>query len=316
MIRRPPRSTLSSSSAASDVYKRQVRGFGLKALMVEQEEHMAILAQLREEHPASRGLVVPDDAIKWTPEELRLFFRSGGLLKPLLSPWSSGVKTVPVQPKPKPTAATEHAAPAAPVPVRRQMSPQEYAMAVQRQGHTPRPEPALIISAESEWLRQLQGANHLIPFEGLAAVDATNARRANEHWSVSSQALLARGVDVRLFYDSLSFKVLGAISFGEPACLTAEESMGKLASTVESTALSGVLQGVAGEACKLKAAPAHKLRTFTLRMTGGDIVVSMVYKVEAQVTSVLGPMVEVNAVVLDAQDQPVCELVTTYEALE
>src|SRR5664280_1181499 len=29
MIRRPPRSTLSSSSAASDVYKRQLRGIGL-----------------------------------------------------------------------------------------------------------------------------------------------------------------------------------------------------------------------------------------------------------------------------------------------
>eukprot|EP00658_Telonema_sp_P-2_P041215 TRINITY_DN29473_c0_g1_i1.p1 TRINITY_DN29473_c0_g1~~TRINITY_DN29473_c0_g1_i1.p1 ORF type:complete len:153 (-),score=33.95 TRINITY_DN29473_c0_g1_i1:212-670(-) len=34
MIRRPPRSTLSSSSAASDVYKRQLLGLGLEDMLV------------------------------------------------------------------------------------------------------------------------------------------------------------------------------------------------------------------------------------------------------------------------------------------
>src|SRR5664280_3676441 len=33
MIRRPPRSTLSSSSAASDVYKRQVLAYGLAVIL-------------------------------------------------------------------------------------------------------------------------------------------------------------------------------------------------------------------------------------------------------------------------------------------
>src|SRR5665648_596100 len=39
MIRRPPRSTLSSSSAASDVYKRQVRSFGEFALITRNNFH-------------------------------------------------------------------------------------------------------------------------------------------------------------------------------------------------------------------------------------------------------------------------------------
>lgn len=60
-------------------------------------------------------------------------------------------------------------------------------------------------------------------------------------------------------------------------------AMGALSGQVESTAVSALLQGVSAEACKLKAAPAHALRTLTLRMTGA-VAEMQVYRVEAQVT--------------------------------
>eukprot|EP00656_Telonema_subtile_P000778 TRINITY_DN1036_c0_g1_i6.p1 TRINITY_DN1036_c0_g1~~TRINITY_DN1036_c0_g1_i6.p1 ORF type:complete len:102 (+),score=23.10 TRINITY_DN1036_c0_g1_i6:66-371(+) len=47
MIRRPPRSTLSSSSAASDVYKRQVENTeAMRQLLTDQDmlEHEAVMA--------------------------------------------------------------------------------------------------------------------------------------------------------------------------------------------------------------------------------------------------------------------------------
>eukprot|EP00656_Telonema_subtile_P036885 TRINITY_DN40951_c0_g1_i4.p1 TRINITY_DN40951_c0_g1~~TRINITY_DN40951_c0_g1_i4.p1 ORF type:complete len:180 (-),score=26.09 TRINITY_DN40951_c0_g1_i4:17-556(-) len=46
MIRRPPRSTLSSSSAASDVYKRQLLGGDLVVLVVTLKEAVLQLAEL------------------------------------------------------------------------------------------------------------------------------------------------------------------------------------------------------------------------------------------------------------------------------
>src|SRR5664279_4229668 len=48
MIRRPPRSTLSSSSAASDVYKRQIlgRGAGLAPLLADEQVQLDRPGQL------------------------------------------------------------------------------------------------------------------------------------------------------------------------------------------------------------------------------------------------------------------------------
>src|SRR5665648_1298335 len=40
MIRRPPRSTLSSSSAASDVYKRQLEKLGLNPRQIKAMDHV------------------------------------------------------------------------------------------------------------------------------------------------------------------------------------------------------------------------------------------------------------------------------------
>eukprot|EP00656_Telonema_subtile_P007271 TRINITY_DN13410_c0_g1_i5.p1 TRINITY_DN13410_c0_g1~~TRINITY_DN13410_c0_g1_i5.p1 ORF type:complete len:198 (-),score=45.68 TRINITY_DN13410_c0_g1_i5:35-628(-) len=190
----------------------------------------------------------------------------------------------------------------------------EYAMAVQQRGHTLRPEPALMIPSSDPWLDQLHSAGHLIPFECHAAADATTLARANANWSLTCDASLARGVDARLFYDSLSFKVLAAVSFGPAACLSAEESMGQLAGQADARAVTSVLHGIAEEACKVKAAPAHIIRTFTLRSKGA-VIEGIVHRVEAQVTSVLGPMVEVNCVMLGASEAVVCELVATFEQL-
>ena len=174
--------------------------------MVEQvEEKMQLIERMREEYPASRTLVVPEDAVRWTPEELGLFFRTNGLLKPLLTPWSSGNQQKITTPKREPEAQPK-AMEQPPIPKRRLQSPQEYAMAVQQQGRIPRPEPALIIPAADDWLSQLQHAAHLIPFEAHSPIDATSVMRPNENWSLSTSAALAKGVDLRLFYDSLSFK--------------------------------------------------------------------------------------------------------------
>eukprot|EP00658_Telonema_sp_P-2_P021807 TRINITY_DN18692_c0_g1_i6.p1 TRINITY_DN18692_c0_g1~~TRINITY_DN18692_c0_g1_i6.p1 ORF type:complete len:108 (-),score=35.73 TRINITY_DN18692_c0_g1_i6:82-405(-) len=49
MIRRPPRSTLSSSSAASDVYKRQVEDRGSRVPLHEREEQHEHEEQVSEE---------------------------------------------------------------------------------------------------------------------------------------------------------------------------------------------------------------------------------------------------------------------------
>eukprot|EP00658_Telonema_sp_P-2_P085830 TRINITY_DN9866_c0_g2_i1.p1 TRINITY_DN9866_c0_g2~~TRINITY_DN9866_c0_g2_i1.p1 ORF type:complete len:125 (-),score=47.91 TRINITY_DN9866_c0_g2_i1:249-623(-) len=52
MIRRPPRSTLSSSSAASDVYKRQVYGHGIGKVFIEFEDVKG--AEMAQRHLSGR----------------------------------------------------------------------------------------------------------------------------------------------------------------------------------------------------------------------------------------------------------------------
>jgi len=47
VIRRPPRSTLSSSSAASDVYKRQMFNYSIRSLMIKCLQELLKLTQLR-----------------------------------------------------------------------------------------------------------------------------------------------------------------------------------------------------------------------------------------------------------------------------
>eukprot|EP01017_Pseudomicrothorax_dubius_P037678 TRINITY_DN5553_c0_g2_i1.p1 TRINITY_DN5553_c0_g2~~TRINITY_DN5553_c0_g2_i1.p1 ORF type:complete len:108 (+),score=14.72 TRINITY_DN5553_c0_g2_i1:1-324(+) len=55
MIRRPPRSTQSRSSAASDVYKRQVHGELLQAAVQQSEYHTVALPRL-EKNPQLKDL--------------------------------------------------------------------------------------------------------------------------------------------------------------------------------------------------------------------------------------------------------------------
>ena len=65
MIRRPPRSTLRESSAASDVYKRQNAGYDLQAL-VDTDIW---------EHPEAYGIAAPDKNIDFRRvRNLKVFF--------------------------------------------------------------------------------------------------------------------------------------------------------------------------------------------------------------------------------------------------
>ena len=72
MIRRPPRSTLDRSSAASDVYKRQEEETAKKELL-ENTLKENLLTKARKELP--EGFIIYDDAVildKQSPEMLSL----------------------------------------------------------------------------------------------------------------------------------------------------------------------------------------------------------------------------------------------------
>ena len=82
MIRRPPRSTLSSSSAASDVYKRQVTMFALpqkRSKPLTGSEILQILAQKR-----YKTNVFSTNPPSWTPKTLqnKRFFQQIHPLEP------------------------------------------------------------------------------------------------------------------------------------------------------------------------------------------------------------------------------------------
>ena len=70
MIRRPPRSTLDRSSAASDVYKRQVKGY-LETSQKFEEELKGIKERL-EKIAESRNLSEPFERLKAACEQVQL----------------------------------------------------------------------------------------------------------------------------------------------------------------------------------------------------------------------------------------------------
>eukprot|EP00658_Telonema_sp_P-2_P017764 TRINITY_DN16931_c0_g1_i7.p1 TRINITY_DN16931_c0_g1~~TRINITY_DN16931_c0_g1_i7.p1 ORF type:complete len:115 (+),score=18.26 TRINITY_DN16931_c0_g1_i7:83-427(+) len=74
MIRRPPRSTLSSSSAASDVYKRQVvdsKVNPVEELMVTKETDPSRLHQRQKQIDLGKGTPEYQEYIKRIPKENR-----------------------------------------------------------------------------------------------------------------------------------------------------------------------------------------------------------------------------------------------------
>eukprot|EP00656_Telonema_subtile_P009991 TRINITY_DN14758_c0_g1_i1.p1 TRINITY_DN14758_c0_g1~~TRINITY_DN14758_c0_g1_i1.p1 ORF type:complete len:170 (+),score=24.10 TRINITY_DN14758_c0_g1_i1:125-634(+) len=79
MIRRPPRSPLSSSSAASDVYKRQINSSTMRVAAMYDEVVATCLQSLETERRMRRKLETKCDALREADKEGELTFLRGQL---------------------------------------------------------------------------------------------------------------------------------------------------------------------------------------------------------------------------------------------
>ena len=168
-------------------------------------------------------------------------------------------------------------------------------------GHHERHAAATLIPSDHPWLLQLQSAGTVAPFEahriGLAgAVE----RATRSSWVGSSDAALARGIDLRLWKDTLTHKVVGAVCFGPEATLQAEPA--PLAQMVVPVAVQMALVEAAEESVKLTEATVVALKEFS--MSSIQIPkAGTTYRIQASVSGADGPVIHASATLTDALEE-------------
>jgi len=244
---------------------------------------------------------LPKESDLWTDDEIGLFFRSGGLLKPLISPWAQGKKAGSPLPAKKPLADLMQVPEVVDrfvneVPRRLDTayaSPAEYATAVLAHGHHERHAAATIIPHEDPWLQQLQSTSHLEPFEShrIAFCGEVEAS-SHSSWVSSADPALARGVDFRLWKDSLSHQVHGIVRFGPDATL--QSPIAEVANLVVTAAVQMALGEAAEEAVKLQLATVVTQKEFSMSVIS-PLQTGVTYSLQASVTGAEGITIHTSA---------------------
>jgi len=250
------------------------------------------------QHPGSPPL--PNESELWTDAEVSLFFRSGGLLKPLMTPWAQGKKA-----GSSPMPAVKKEALQVPEAVstfvneplcRRDdsyASPEEYVEHVSLTGQHERSAAVSLIPLGDAWMAQLRSAPHLKPFE-THSIGLAGEIQAVSHcsWTCSADPALARGVDCRLFLDSLSKRVVGAVHFGKAASVNAAAM--PMRDLVAAAAFQMVLTDVAEEAVKLQKATVVSVKEFSMTVVSPPKI-GCTYRIQAEVTASDGAVINTTA---------------------
>ena len=183
-------------------------------------------------------------------------------------------------------------------------TPEEYRNIVVKAAHHERHAAAALISSDHPWLVQLQSSTTVAPFESHRIGLAGEAERAAFcSWVGSADAALARGIDLRLWKDTLTHKVVGAVCFGPDA--TQQAKPAPLAQMVASAALNLVMAEAAEEAVKLTEATVVGMKELSLSMVSIPKA-GTTYRIQASVSGMEGPVIHASASLTDAvDDKPV-----------
>lgn len=177
-------------------------------------------------------------------------------------------------------------------------SPEEYRNIVVKGGHHERHAAAVLIPSDHPWLGQLQSASTVAPFEPHRIGLAGHAERASFcSWVGSADAALARGIDLRLWKDTLTHKVVGAVCFGPEATQQAQPA--PLQQMVVPAALNLVMGEAAEESVKLTEATVVGMKELSLSMVSIPKA-GTTYRIQASVSGVEGPLIHASASLTDA----------------
>jgi hypothetical protein len=179
-------------------------------------------------------------------------------------------------------------------------TPAEYRDAVTKAGHRDVPPAAVLIPSDHPWIAQLQSAPTVAPFESHRIGLAGEVERAGHcSWVGSGDPALARGVDLRLWKDTLTHKVVGAVSFGPDATQQAQPP--PLAQMVAPAALQMAMGEAAEEAVKLTEGTILGMKELSLSMLSIPKA-GVTYRLQASVSGVEGPVIHASASLTDALD--------------